>query len=143
MKTFITRVTGNSFRTAIASTVLAAVLFVSQAASAQNITPADNSSISSQPSNGFQAAIHPIYNSLKMKVHVLNPDEETVTVLIQDADKKEVFRKKIGTKAVIHGSFNVSDMPNGFYTITVRSATHTFSRSFVIEPQQERIAKAL
>lgn len=143
MKTLITSVSGSSFRTAIASFVLALALFAAQAATAQNISSADNSSIVSETSAGFQAAIHPIYNTLKMKIHVLNPAKDMVTVQIYDGNKQEVFKKRMGTHEVIHTRFDVASMPNGIYTITVRSGKKNYSRSFIIESQQERIAKAL
>lgn len=143
MKTSTTSVSGSSFRTAIAIFVLIVTLFAGQVVSAQNIIAADNSSITSKISEGFQAAIHPIFNTLKMKVHVVNPASETISVIIENSDNQEVFRKKMGTQEVIHSSFDVANMPNGIYKITVRSTKHTYSRSFVIESQAERIAKAL
>ncbi|QHT66577.1 T9SS type A sorting domain-containing protein [Rhodocytophaga rosea] len=143
MKTLKKSVSGSSFRSAFASLVIAIVVFASQAAMAQSISSADNSAIVSKTSAGFQAAIHPVYNTLKIKVHVLNPKEDIVSVTIFDGSNQEVFKKRMGDAAVIHSSFDVASMPNGIYTITIRSGKNTFSRSFVIESQQERIAKAL
>ena len=78
-----------------------------------------------------------------MKVHVLNPKQDMVSVQIFDNYNQEVFKKRMGTTEIIHSSFDVASMPNGIYTITVRSGKNAYSRSFVIESQQERIAKAL
>jgi hypothetical protein len=143
MKTLITSVSGSSFRTAFASLVIAIVFFLNQSVTAQTISPADNSSIVSETSAGFQAAIHPVYNTLKMKVHVLNPKQDVVSIEILDSDKLEVYKKRMGKAEIIHSSFDVASMPNGIYTIIVRSGKNAYSRSFVIESQQERIAKAL
>ncbi len=143
MKILTSRVIGNSFRTTIACLVLFIACITGQRSSAQAITVTDNPPVMESSEKRFQAAVYPIDNTLRMKVHFVNPDKENVSVIIQDSMKSTVFRKSVGNKPVFHGSFNLESLPDDVYTIIVRCRNNTYKCSISIQTQQARVVHGL
>ncbi len=142
MNTFISYVSGNSFRKAIASLALTVAIVTGQAATAQSISVADNESALEQTTNTFQAFVHPLQNSLSVKVHFVNPTKETINMAIYDKANTLVYKKTIGKDAVFHRKFDLASLPDGQYTVVINSRKDSYSRSILIQTQQERFALA-
>lgn len=142
MKTTISSANKNTFRNIITGLTLSAALFFGQVASAQTVSVEENAPIQTQMTDGFKVAIHPVINSLFMKVHFVNPNKELVTVLIKNSKDEVVYRKNVGRNTVFHGKFDVSNIADGTYTMVVQSTKHSHSNAFAVETLQERIALA-
>jgi hypothetical protein len=143
MKTLFSSINNKGFRTAIACFSLSAALFFGQSASAQSIASANNISSAPYEIDRFQASINPIENSLLMRVQIVNPDRKSVTISIIDSDKKVVYKKKMGRTPEFYGRFDISDMPDGKYTMMVQTPKKQFTNEFNIQTKKERIASAL
>lgn len=143
MKNLASRVFGNGFRNALACIVLLCAFFVGQEAAAQSIAIADNSPIVENIVKDFQATIHPVANTLLVKVHFVNPIKERVSILIQNSRKESVYKKKIAGSPVFHDSYDMGNLPDGIYTIKLRTGSNTYPRTVAIQTQQARIAQVL
>ena len=143
MKTLFSSINNKDFRTAIACFSLSAALFFGQAVSAQSITSADKITSASYEIDRFQASVTPIENSLFMKVQILNPDRKNVTVSIFDNNNQLIYKKRMGRTSQFYGKFDISNIPDGKYTMTVHTPKKVVTNSFNIKTKQERIASAL
>lgn len=144
MQTIISRVSGSSFRTAFALIALFCACLISQQVTAQAITLTDHAPVMEKSnSRDFQAAIHPVANTLRMKVHFVNPGNEYVAVIIKNSQQAVVYRKRMGNIPVFHGSFDLAILPDDTYTIEVRSRSYTYSRSISMQTQQARVVHGL
>ncbi len=143
MKTLFSSINNKGFRTAIACFSLSAALLFGHTASAQSISAVDKITSASQEIDRFQAAISPIENTLLMKVQILNPDRKNVTVSIFDNNNQLVYKKKMGRIPQFYGKFDISNIADGEYTMTVQTSKKIVTNSFNIQTKQERIASAL
>jgi hypothetical protein len=142
MNTLFSSVSGNSFRKALASVAFVAAVLVAPAISAQSITAQGNTASITKSADQFQAFVHPIENTLNMKVHVLNPEKENVTITIHDQDNMLAYRKTIGRNAVYHGTFDMAKLADGEYNVTVSSRRGTYTRKLNLSTQRTRYALA-
>ena len=136
------RISGNSFRKAIASVALIAAVLVGQAACAQSITVADKETAFEKSDTKFQAFVHPIENTISMKVHFINPNQESIRVIIYNEKNHEVYKKTIGKETAFHGTFDLTNLPDGEYKVVVTNRKDAYSRSISIQSQQARFALA-
>ncbi len=143
MKTQFTSTRNNTFRNLIAGLSLAAALFISEAASAQTVQFTDQEALHTQVTDNFKVTVFPVNNSLLMKVLFENPDRQMISVSIKDSKGNTVYKKQIGRTALYNGKFDVSQIGDGNYTMVIESRKQSYSNSFLIETQQERIARAL
>jgi hypothetical protein len=142
MNTLFSNVSSKIFRNAFASVALFAAVLVAPAVSAQAVTAQDNVASITKSADEFQAFVHPVENSISMKVHFVNPDKESVTVTIHNEAKAIVYQKVIGKDAIFHGKFDLSNLADGEYTVKVSNRKDTYSRTLSIQTQQERFASA-
>jgi YbbR domain-containing protein len=142
MDTSFSSVSGNSFRKALASVAFVAALFVTPALSAQSITAEGNTPSITKSPDQFQAFVHPVENSVSMKIHFVNPEKENVMVTIHNQDNQVVYQKSIGKDAIFHGKFDLSNLADGEYTVKVANRKETYTRTLSIKTQQERLASA-
>jgi flagellar hook assembly protein FlgD len=142
MNTFFSSVSGNSFRKALASVAFVAAVFVAPALSAQSVTAQGNTPSITTAAESFQAYVHPVENSVSMKVHFVNPAKEAVMMTIHNQDNKVVYEKAIGKDEVFHGKFDLSNLADGEYTVKISSRKNTYTRTLSIHTQQERLASA-
>jgi hypothetical protein len=147
MKTLSTSAQKNTVSKLIAGLTLSIALLVGGTASAQTSTDqtlsfADNAPLHTQTTDKLKVVVFPVANSQIMKVALENPNKAKVTVLIRDSKDQLVYSKKVGTKAVFLGTFDVSHLEDGNYTIVIESANQSYSNPFSLQTQQERIAKA-
>jgi purine nucleoside permease len=142
MNTLFSSVSGNSFRKALASVALVAAVFVAPAVSAQSITAQSNVTSITKSADRFQAFVHPIENTVSMKVHVLNPEKGNVTITIHNQDNILAYRKTLGRNAVYHGTFDMSKLADGEYNVTVSSRRGTYTRKLNLATQRTRYALA-
>lgn len=143
MKTLFSSIHNKGFRTAIACLSLSAALFFGQSASAQSISSADKLTSAPYEIDRFQASISPIENTLFMKVEILNPDRKNVTVSILDSDNKLVYKKRMGRTEEFYGKFDISNIPDGKYTMMIQTPKKEITNGFNIQTKKERIASAL
>jgi hypothetical protein len=146
MKNLSTSAQRNSFCKLIAGLTLSIGLFVAGTASAQTsseqtLSFADHAPLHTQTSDKFKVVVFPVAYSQSMKVVLENPSKDKVSVLIKDSNDKIVYRKMVGTKAVFIGTFDVSNLTDGDYTMVIESDSQSYSNSFSLQLQQERIAK--
>jgi hypothetical protein len=147
MKTLSISAQKNTISKLIAGLTLSIVLLVAGTASAQTNTDqtlsfADKAPLHTQTSDKFKVAVFPVAYSQIMKVVLENSYKNKVTVLIKDSKDQIVYSKKVGTKAVYLGTFDVSHLEDGNYTFVIESANQSYSNPFSLQTQQERIAKA-
>jgi hypothetical protein len=142
MKTAFPGLSAINFRKALASVAFVAAVCVAPAVSAQAITAQDNVSSITKPADEFQAFVHPVENSVSMKVHFVNPDKESVILSIHNQDNEIIYQKFIGRDAIFHGKFNLANLTDGVYTVRVSSRKETYTRNLTIQTQQERFASA-
>ena len=143
MKTLFSSINNKGFRTAIACFSLSAALLFGHATAAQSVSAADRITSASHEIDRFQASIDPIENTLLMKVQILNPDRKNVTVSIFDTNNQLVYKKKMGRTPEFYGKFDISNMPDGEYTMTVQTPKKVVTNAFHIQTKKERIASAL
>ena len=103
MKTLFSGISGNSFRKAFAAVALVAAVAVAPAVSAQSVTAQDNAPSITKAADEFQAFVHPVENSVSMKVHFVNPEKENIIVTIYNQDNDIVYQKFLGKDAIFHG----------------------------------------
>jgi flagellar hook assembly protein FlgD len=142
MQTILSRLTGNGFRKALASVAFAAAVLVAPALSAQTLTAQGDVPSITKAADEFQAFVHPVENSLSMKVHFVNPKEDHVTISIYDDNNQLAYKKTIGKDAIYHGTFDLSKLSDGEYHVTISSRRGTYTRTLSIETQQKRFALA-
>ena len=142
MNTLFASVSANNFRKAFASVAFVAALFVAPALSAQSITAEGNVPSITKAAGEFQAFVHPVEGAVSMKVHVLNPKEDHVSITIYDQSNQVAYKKVIGRDAIYHGTFNLSKLADGEYDVTISSRRGTYSRKLTLETQQKRFALA-
>jgi hypothetical protein len=75
-----------------------------------------------------------------MKVHFVNPKEDQVTLTIKS--RNVAFKKVMGRDAKYHGTYDLSNLPDGEYDITISSRRGSYTRTLNIETQQKRFALA-
>jgi hypothetical protein len=141
MKTLVNRLSQINFRNVVAALAVSAAFFVSQSATAQISLP-ENAPVTEGVAEGFQAAIFPVYNSVDMKIHFLNPAQEKVSVMILNENKDVIYQKQVGKPAAFRGKFSLSQVPDGEYTMVIKSASHQISRDFSVQTQVARLAQA-
>jgi flagellar hook assembly protein FlgD len=143
MNTLFSSVSGNSFRKALASVAFVAAVLAAPALSAQSVTAKGNvPSITSASATEFQAFVHPVENTVSMKVHFVNPAKESVNITIHNQDNKIVYERAIGKDEIFHGKFDLSNLADGEYTVKVSGRKKTYTRTLSIHTQQERLASA-
>lgn len=142
MNTLFSSVSAINFRKALASVALVAAVLVAPAVSAQSVTANDNTPSISKPAGEFQAFVHPVENTISMKLHFVNPDKESITVTIHNKANAVVYQKFLGRDAIFHGKFDLSNLADGEYTVKVSNRKETYTRALSIETQQERFASA-
>jgi hypothetical protein len=67
-----------------------------------------------------------------------NPDYEKVAILILNKDKEIIYRKNLGKAEKCILKLNLQQLPSDNYTMVVRSARYTYSRSFSLQTHIER-----
>ncbi|MDO1447147.1 hypothetical protein Q0590_12835 [Rhodocytophaga aerolata] len=142
MNTLFSSISANNFRKAFAAVALVAAVAVAPAVSAQSVTAQDNAPSITKAADEFQAFVHPVENSVSMKVHFVNPEKENIIVTIYNQDNDIVYQKFLGKDAIFHGKFDLSNLSDGVYTVKVGNKKETYSRNLSIQTQQERFASA-
>ncbi|MDO1447146.1 hypothetical protein Q0590_12830 [Rhodocytophaga aerolata] len=140
MKTIFFGIAGNSFRKAFAAVALVAAVAVAPAVSAQSVTAQDNAPSITKAADEFQAFVHPVENSVSMKVHFVNPEKNYITIYVYNENGELTYKKLIGKEAIYHGTFDMSKLNDGEYTIKVGSRKDTYSRTLTLETEQKRFA---
>jgi hypothetical protein len=140
MNTLFSGLSGNSFRKAFVAAAFIAAVLIAPAVSAQTITARDNVPSVAGSAGGFQAFVHPVENSVKMKVHFVNPQRNYVTIYVYNEDGDLAYKKLVGKEAVYHGTFDMSKLPDGEYSIKVSSRKGIYTQSLTLETQQKRFA---
>ncbi len=140
MKTILFGIAGNSFRKALAAVALVAAVFVAPAVSAQSVIVQDNAPAITKAANEFQAIVHPVMNTVKMKIHFLNPEKNYITLYVYNENGELTYKKLIGKEAVYHGTFDMSKLNDGEYTIKVGSRKDTYTKTLTLETEQKRYA---
>jgi hypothetical protein len=141
MKSIISRVSGNSFRNAFAGIALAAALVFGQSATAQSVSVPADAPVTEGTAGGFQAAIFPVANTASIKLHLENPAHEFVSVVIMNESNEIVYQKRVGKQAIFLGKFSLEMIPDGEYTMVVKSRKHQISRDFTLQTQVARVAQ--
>jgi hypothetical protein len=77
-------------------------------------------------------------NSLKLMVHADNPGHEKVQVQIVKGQHRVLYQTYVGDQDMFVGKYNLQNLPDGIYTIQVKSATYT--QSFTIQTSISREA---
>ncbi len=143
MKTLSTTTRTNTLRNFIASLSLVAALVLSGTTSAQTVQFTDQEPLHSQLTEELKIAVFPIQNSLLMKVIFENPTKENITMLIKNKQGEVVYKKQIGRAPLYNGTFDVSQIGDGDYSLVIESKKQSYANPFFIETHQERIARAL
>jgi hypothetical protein len=133
----------NTLRKAIASAAFATVVLIAPAVSAQTITAQSNAPAITSAAKKFQAVVYPVENSVDMHINFVNPQAEKVTVTIYDNNKSAVYKKIIGTEALYRGKFDMSMLPDGNYTVMVKSGKDSYTRTIAVKTQRERFTSAI
>lgn len=143
MKKVIISTTKKSFRLVIAGIAIVLTVSFGQAVQAQSILVSSPEAAKEEKSeSGFRASIYPVINTLLMKVNFENPDRERITLIIENSEKKIVYKKDLGKVKVFMGNFDLAQIPDQAYTITIKGDTKTYFKSFTLLTQQERIVQA-
>lgn len=140
MNTIFSGLSGNSFRKAITFVAFIAGISVAATVSAQTVTAEGNISSITKPADEFQAFVHPVINTVTMKIHFVNPQKDYITISVYDQDGHLAYKKLVGKEGVYHGTFNMSKLTDGEYTVKVGSRKGTYSRTLILETQQKRFA---
>ncbi|QHT70241.1 hypothetical protein GXP67_28130 [Rhodocytophaga rosea] len=80
-------------------------------------------------------------NSLKMMLHVENLGHEKMMVQILNGRKGIVYHQYLGNQEVFIARYSLQDLPDGDYTIEVKSATYSYSKTFSIQTSISREVK--
>jgi hypothetical protein len=140
MKTLVNSLAQINFRNFVAATALAAVCLITQPASAGTSLPTGTNPAGNVTEN-FQAVMYLADNSANVKIHLLNPRQEKISVSIFNEANEVVYQKQIGKPAVFHGRFSLDRIPDGTYTMVVKTNTEQISREFSIQTQVARLAQ--
>ena len=148
MKTLIPVAPMKTIRTLLAGFSFMIILLVSGSAFAQTTQPKtlsfeDNKAYHSQTTDALKVAVFPMANSLSMKVVFENPAKENITVLIKNSEDQVVYQKTVGRTKKYIGTFDLTQIGNGTYTMEIKSANQRYSNPFSVETQTDRIARAL
>lgn len=76
---------------AVANALNSSPLYAQQVASANPTTLAGQSALQPQPTATLQAHVYPLGNSLKFRMHYVNPQGGPVTLLIRDSKGEIVY----------------------------------------------------
>ena len=91
--------------------------------------------------NEIQALAYCLYNSSVMVVHLENPKQENVSILILNSRNEVIFKENLGKPDKYIGKYNLHELPNDNYTFFVQSNGYTYSKPFVLQTETTRIIK--
>jgi hypothetical protein len=66
----------------------------------------------------------------KVSFSYANLNNEKIAVQIKDASGNKIFDEKLDEENVIAKTYNVENLPEGEYTLKVKTSKHTFSHKF-------------
>lgn len=78
-----------------------------------------------------------------LMVHLDNPRQERVTVLVLNRQQEVVYRKSFGQPATFIGKFNLTGLPGGEYTFVVKGRRAAHTRTVLVETASERVLRTL
>jgi hypothetical protein len=134
---------GTGFRkaTALAACVLA--LSSTQPLAAAGMPGPGHPAVAAPVFGEFRALSYLQADSRHLMVHLDNPREERVTVLVLNGHQEVVYRKTFGRPTTFVGRFSLTGLPNGEYTFVVKGARHSHVRSISVETESARVLRVL
>jgi hypothetical protein len=132
---------GTGFRRAAALAAFA--LFLSGPASpASPAAPGPGDPVAVAPAPGaFRALSYLKADARCLMVHLDNPRQERVTVVLVNQHQEVVYRKSLGQPAAFVGKFNLTDLPNGEYTFLVQGGRDSHARTVLVQTHSERVLR--
>lgn len=134
---------GTGFRRAAALAAFALCLSGPPAPAAP-VTPGPGDPAAVVPAPGAFRALSYLKADLRyLMVHLDNPRQERVTVLVLNRQQEVVYRKSFGQPATFVGKFNLTGLPNGEYTFVVKGRRVSHTRTVLVETASERVLRTL
>ncbi len=104
--------------------------------------PGDPAAVVPAP-GAFRALSYLKADFRSLVVHLDNPRQERVTVLVLNRQQEVVYRKSFGQPATFIGKFNLTGLPSGEYTFVVKGHRAAHTRTIQVETASERVLRTL
>lgn len=130
----------SSFTRAFVSSVFLGILYIQPVTAMPSFNGyAHVSSVEASPEK-LRAVSYIMQNSLVMKVHFENPTQEKITIQILNSQQEVVYTEYLGNREKFIGKYNLQELPNGHYTLVIKSASNKYSSSFSLQTLIKREA---
>jgi hypothetical protein len=141
MKTTIFQITTNSFYKTLITAGLTGLLSLHHVMGMPSTSGPDPVTASSTSPEKLRVLSYTNHSALVLKVHLENPALENVNIQIFNSRNEVIYQQKIGKRISFIGKYNLEQLPDGNYTLLVKSFSHTYTKSFVMQTSVTRAVK--